>query len=81
LTAFASLPASNAWPCVVGWTWSRSSVPGVCWNSGKEGRGVTVIDRLNGLLEAEHAGVDTLSRLFPEGFLAQMKTRHVTRAA
>ena len=28
--------------------------------------GLTVIDRLNELLEAERAGVDTLSRLFPE---------------
>jgi uncharacterized protein DUF6306 len=27
---------------------------------------VTTIDRLNDLLEAERAGVDTLSRLFPE---------------
>lgn len=27
---------------------------------------LTVIDRLNELLEAERAGVDTLSRLFPE---------------
>jgi hypothetical protein len=27
---------------------------------------MTVIDRLNELLEAERAGVDTLSRLFPE---------------
>jgi rubrerythrin len=27
---------------------------------------VTLIDRLNELLEAERAGVDTLSRLYPE---------------
>jgi hypothetical protein len=33
---------------------------------GEEETPVTAIDRLNELLEAERAGVDTLSRLFPE---------------
>ena len=35
---------------------------------------MTVIDRLNELLEAERAGVDTLSRLFPEARTPQMQT-------
>jgi hypothetical protein len=32
----------------------------------QEAGAVTAIDRLNELLEAERAGVDTFSRLFPE---------------
>jgi len=35
---------------------------------------VTAIDRLNELLEAERAGVETLSRLFPEARGAEMQT-------
>ena len=35
---------------------------------------MTVIDRLNELLEAERAGVDTLSRLFPEAPSAEVQT-------
>jgi hypothetical protein len=35
---------------------------------------VTTIDRLNELLEAERAGVDTLSRLFPEARGPEMQT-------
>ena len=38
-----------------------------------EGRTVTAIDRLNELLEAERAGVDTLSRLFPEARSPEMQ--------
>ena len=34
---------------------------------------MTVIDRLNELLEAERAGVDTLSRLFPEARSREMQ--------
>ena len=34
---------------------------------------VTLIDRLNELLEAERAGVDTLSRLFPEARSPEMQ--------
>jgi len=34
---------------------------------------VTAIDRLNELLEAERAGVDTLSRLFPEARSLEMQ--------
>ena len=34
---------------------------------------MTVIDRLNELLEAERAGVDTLSRLFPEAHGPEMQ--------
>jgi hypothetical protein len=37
------------------------------------GSGMTAIDRLNELLEAERAGVDTLSRLFPEARGAEMQ--------
>jgi hypothetical protein len=40
---------------------------------GQEEEGLTVIDRLNELLEAERAGVDTLSRLFPEALSAEMQ--------
>src|SRR5262249_37275353 len=36
--------------------------------------GMTTIDRLNELLEAERAGVDTLSRLFPEARSPEMLT-------
>ena len=35
---------------------------------------MTVIDRLNELLEAERAGVDTLSSLFPEARSPEMQT-------
>ena len=35
---------------------------------------MTTIDRLNELLEAERAGVDTLSRLFPEARSPEMQT-------
>jgi nitronate monooxygenase len=35
---------------------------------------MTTIDRLNELLEAERAGVDTLSRLFPEARGPEMQT-------
>ena len=35
---------------------------------------MTAIDRLNELLEAERAGVETLSRLFPEARSAEMHT-------
>ena len=35
---------------------------------------MTAIDRLNELLEAERAGVDTLSRLFPEARGPEMQT-------
>jgi nitronate monooxygenase len=35
---------------------------------------MTAIDRLNELLEAERAGVDTLSRLFPEARSSEMQT-------
>ncbi len=35
---------------------------------------MTAIDRLNELLEAERAGVETLSRLFPEARGAEMQT-------
>ena len=35
---------------------------------------MTAIDRLNELLEAERAGVDTLSRLFPEAPSPEMQT-------
>ena len=35
---------------------------------------MTVTDRLNELLEAERAGVETLSRLFPEARSPQMQT-------
>lgn len=35
---------------------------------------MTAIDRLNELLEAERAGVDTLSRLFPEARGLEMQT-------
>jgi len=34
---------------------------------------LTVIDRLNELLEAERAGVDALSRLFPEALSPEMQ--------
>lgn len=34
---------------------------------------MTVIDRLNELLEAERAGVETLSRLFPEARIPEMQ--------
>jgi hypothetical protein len=34
---------------------------------------MTAIDRLNELLEAERAGVDTLSRLFPEARSPEMQ--------
>ena len=34
---------------------------------------MTTIDRLNELLEAERAGVDTLSRLFPEARSPEMQ--------
>ncbi len=34
---------------------------------------MTVVDRLNELLEAERAGVETLSRLFPEARTPEMK--------
>ena len=34
---------------------------------------MTTIDRLNELLEAERAGVETLSRLFPEARGAEMQ--------
>ena len=37
------------------------------------GSGMTAIDRLNELLEAERAGVDTLSRLFPEARSPEMQ--------
>ena len=40
---------------------------------GQEEEDLTVIDRLNELLEAERAGVDTLSRLFPEALGAEMQ--------
>jgi Domain of unknown function (DUF6306) len=40
---------------------------------GEEERTLTAIDRLNELLEAERAGVDTLSRLFPEARSAEMQ--------
>ena len=40
---------------------------------GKEEEDLTVIDRLNELLEAERAGVDTLSRLFPEAHGPEMQ--------
>jgi nitronate monooxygenase len=40
----------------------------------EEASAVTAIDRLNELLEAERAGVDTLSRLFPEARGAAMQT-------
>jgi Domain of unknown function (DUF6306) len=40
---------------------------------GEEEQDVTVIDRLNELLEAERAGVDTLSRLFPEARSPEMQ--------
>jgi len=46
----------------------------VCWsNSREEEIGLTAIDRLNELLEAERAGVDTLSRLFPEARNPEMQ--------
>ena len=35
---------------------------------------MTAIDRLNELLEAERAGVDALSRLFPEALSPEMQT-------
>lgn len=35
---------------------------------------MTAVDRLNELLEAERAGVETLSRLFPEARTPEMKT-------
>jgi hypothetical protein len=34
---------------------------------------MTTVDRLNELLEAERAGVDTLSRLLPQAFGAEMR--------
>jgi uncharacterized protein DUF6306 len=40
---------------------------------GGEERSLTAIDRLNELLEAERAGVDTLSRLFPEARSPEMQ--------
>ena len=40
--------------------------------SREEEIGLTAIDRLNELLEAERAGVDTLSRLFPEARSPEM---------
>ena len=41
--------------------------------SREEEIGLTAIDRLNELLEAERAGVDTLSRLFPEARSPEMQ--------
>src|SRR4030095_9046163 len=40
---------------------------------GEEEEDLTAIDRLNELLEAERAGVDTLSRLFPEALSPEMQ--------
>ena len=40
---------------------------------GEEEIGLTAIDRLNELLEAERAGVDALSRLFPEARSPEMQ--------